>query len=118
MRSVLFALLLIALPAFGADYTVATGPDGNVVRVLQLPDLRCPEDYGGCYYQHVIAGYGDDMKARAHELDHVAGMKHGYWLPAGNGDKCAEILIQGHTQWRVGNLLCRRSDGDYYQTQE
>lgn len=112
----LILLLLFCSSAIAADYTVTTGPDGNVVRVLQLPDVRCEEEgSGGCYFQHVIAGYGEDMKARKHELDHVAGMRHGAWIKRGNGDNCAEITVQGHTQWKAGNLLCRGSDNDYYQ---
>ena len=62
-------------------------------------------------------GYGNDQLARQHELEHVAGMKHGNWYSAGNGDKCAPIIAAGHTRWTVGMLMCRRQDnvGDYYE---
>ena len=119
------ALLLVMFPSlsYGQEYRLAIGPDGNYVRVLELPHVRCPMPanspgaIGGCYTQHVIMGYGNDLLARQHELEHVAGMKHGNWYSAGNGDKCAPIIAAGHTRWTVGMLMCRRQDnvGDYYE---
>ena len=111
-------LLLVCGSALASDaYTIAIGPDGKPVRVLQLPNVRCASGAPGCYEQHVILGYGYDTRARLHELDHVAGMEHGEWITYGSGNNCAVILKQGNTQWLKGNVLCRRPDGDYFQVE-
>ena len=125
LAALVVALLLTMFPSlsYGQEYRMAIGPDGNYVRVLELPHVRCPmpansqSAIGGCYTQHVIMGYGGDQMARQHELEHVAGMKHGNWYKAGNGDICAPIIAAGHTRWTVGMLMCRRQDGvgDYYE---
>lgn len=96
---------------------MAPGPNGSLVRVRELPNTPCTGGTPGCYEQHVIMGYGSDMQARQHELDHVAGMRHGEWFQSGNGDKCAVIVAGGHTLWKIGHLLCRGSRGDYYQVE-
>jgi len=103
------------------------GVDGNMVPVLQVRGLECPNAlskgaaWEGCsyfgYVNFIGGGANIELTAR-HEDDHVAGMRHSPdWLTAGSGHKCVVILAQGHTQWKAGNLLCRRGDGSYYQIQ-
>lgn len=114
MTRALLALLLAGC-ASQQEYflTAAQGPDGNIVRVLEMPNALCPEvlgPNGGCYFQHVVMGYGVDADARRHELDHVAGLRHGKW---DNG--CARILASGYTRWTAGKMMCRSERGGYYE---
>ena len=119
LAALVVALLLTMFPSlsYGQEYRMAIGPDGNYVRVLELPHVKCPGGAPGCYVQHVIMGYGHDEIQRQHERDHVSGMRHGEWYRSGHGANCAPIIAAGHTRWTVGMLMCRRQDnvGDYYE---
>lgn len=102
-------------------------PQGNAVRVLKIEGVDCPVQISGgtlnegCYFHGYVTFVNGphglaNAQANTHEDEHVAGLRHGPWMPMGNGDKCALITAQGYTRWAVGNLLCRRNDGgDYYQ---
>lgn len=98
---------------------------GAVVTVLELRQ-PCPlvvvnEPNGGCALPQEIRviftpARNFDPAATAHELDHIAGLRHGPWEQRGNGDKCAVIFWGGRTQWTAGNFLCRsQSRGHTYQ---
>ena len=115
----LFALLLAgcATPEGGARLTMHHDQAGNMVEVLELVQ-DCPEAVlaspnGGCAVARpvrVIFYPQGDTNARRHELDHVAGMRHGEWR---NG--CAPIRAGGYTIWMPGNVMCRDRDGSYFQ---
>ena len=120
MKAVFLALLLLvgcATASEDAPLTMQPGPNGNVVPVLELnqdcPRSIAPEPNAGCYVPEgirVIFNPTRDADQRAHEFDHVAGMKHGPWA-----NSCATILAGGYTRWRVGNQICRAVNGAYFQ---
>lgn len=123
MRALLLALMFVGGCAQADDanerarYAMRLGPDGNMVPVLELTQ-ECPEVMvapanGGCASPtpvYVIFYPRYDQHARQHELDHVAGMRHGPWVHG-----CALITVGGHTAWWVGNYICGNKDGSYYQ---
>ncbi len=100
--------------------------EGKAVRVLKIEGVDCPVQISGgtvnegCFFQGYVTfvnGPTDlaNAQANTHEDEHVAGLRHGPWIPMGTGDRCAMITAQGYTRWLVGNYLCRRNDGgDYY----
>ena len=114
----LIVLLLLCLTAAlaraegGGYWRVATGPDGNALRVYVMPRTACPfPDAPACAVPVIFGTEGDPEQLR-HELDHWAGLEHGHWT-----NHCAPILRAGHTRWTPGKLLCRRQGmgGDYYE---
>lgn len=118
MRALL-ALLFLSGCATNGDSRLITHHDhtGTLVEVLELHQ-ECPkavtkEPNAGCAIPRpvrVIFYPKFDEHARQHELDHVAGMRHGHWV-----NQCALIVASGYTQWIAGNVMCRRNTGDYYQ---
>jgi hypothetical protein len=75
---------------------------------------------GGCATlvpAYVIFYPDGDANARRHELDHVAGMRHGPWMPAHiDGMPCTVVTSAGrNTQWKPGDLMCRARDGSYFR---
>lgn len=55
-----------------------------------------------------------DMLALSHEREHLLGMMHGAWFAYGY-DVCAKVTVAGATKWHVGALMCRKSDGSFYE---
>lgn len=127
-RALLVAMLLLAGCA-GADRSfISEQADeaGKPVEVLELPGIECPlaiakERNGGCSTPRPmwVVWYGVPnvqehgrgvVNSRAHELDHVAGLKHGEWQ-----DGCAWILARGRTSWTVGKEICRAPDGTHFE---
>ena len=109
-------LLLFPSLAFAQSIIGAEGPDGNIIPVWNLPHQRCPLPVPEGYASMVVAivGHGDDPQVRAHELEHVAGLRHSSWERWGVG-MCARITQAGRTNWTVGRLMCRRDSGDYFE---
>ena len=116
-------LLLVGCSTLDASkISSAVGPDGHPVQVLELAGVECPDVFdrgaqtGGCHSPpiHLIFYPRDDANARAHELEHVAAMRHGPWLQYGQA-RCARVTVAGHTQWRLNDLICRGPDGRYFR---
>ena len=120
MAAVALALVLLLTGCASLDTSriaVSQDANGQMVYVLELPDIECPqavvkgERNGGCAWSGwILFGYGADAKARAHEFAHVGGLRHGRWV-----DGCARIIHPGLTKMQAGYRLCRDSSGDYHE---
>lgn len=102
-----------ALAGCAAQESIVTHNGDKVL--IEMIDQRCPLDNGksagGCHIKvgenlDVIYYPFGDSWARRHELEHVAGMRHGAWIPYGHLD-CATVTIPGATAWKYGDEICR-----------
>jgi hypothetical protein len=92
---------------------------GAPVRVLVIPDSACPgEANRGCAALGFLAQgialvfLGHNEKRLAHELAHVAGMRHGPWRRNGFGAECSVVTEGGYgTGYAAGDLICAGFDG-------
>jgi hypothetical protein len=114
-------------PTAELPWTVYRDGNGGEVRVLEMAGHECPSimsgdapagSAGGCATlkpTYVIFYPRGDMNARAHELEHVAGMRHGPWVQAhADSLPCAVVTDGGRgTPWKAGDVLCRDRDGKY-----
>lgn len=104
---ILFAAAVIALAGCSPPPEVHTAYKGKII--TEHPGVPCPiMDAPGCYLPDTQQLYyypTGDMIQRAHEFEHVDGMRHTPWETRGP-DQCATITAQGTTKWRVGDLIC------------
>ena len=82
--------------------------------------LEHPDDVSGCNFVgssgcyifitgHEIWYFG--MRARTHEMAHVAGMRHGTWQFYRDWN-CAIITEAGDTAYRKGDRICIAANGN------
>ena len=111
-------VLLLALCGCASQPFLTTLPNGDVI--VEVPNAECPDKsvgtVGGCYVHVVGAAFYPEgaTSTRQHELEHAKGGEHSDWLRNGS-EQCAVITVQGRSDWKVGNLICRRDNGQHYQ---
>jgi len=111
----LAALCLLLAGSVYAENRVVThhGPDGKPVRVM-VQEQSCAH-WASTGIRH-LGGYTDRANRRiflcgrledeAHELAHIAGMEHGWFIRNGSS-QCAPVLQAGwNTGYRVGQRIC------------
>lgn len=109
------ALLLLAALSAPAQAMQIPHHDaeGRPVTVTILND-RCPDGVAqGCYLQHVVWIGGNNFNL-AHELAHVAGMRHTPWTFNHWGIPCASVTAAGfNTGYKVGQVICNGLRGEW-----
>lgn len=88
---------------------------GQPVTVTVINE-RCPDGVAeGCYLQHVIWTGGNSFNL-AHELAHVAGMRHSPWQHNRWGIPCATVTVAGfETGYQVGQVICNTLRGEFVE---
>lgn len=66
--------------------------------------------------EHWIVRYSTmDPGVLIHEREHLCGMSHKEpWARLQSGLRCTEVTQSGSTEWRPGEMMCRRRSGGLY----
>lgn len=109
---ILLAIAILSLAYCEAHAQTIAWHDasGHPVPVL-IKQEDCPGyPQRGCAQMTVYLG--GNHKRLAHELAHVAGMRHGAWRKNAFGTECAVVTVAGYqTGYEVGDLICAGMDG-------
>ena len=80
------------------------------------PDDITPCERGatGCTVAGEVYYSTFDPRVKAHEIEHVRGMRHGAWKVSG-AYVCAVVTNSGKTGWQSGQQICRDSSGQFFR---